>query len=77
MADTGTLRSGRFVVLQPIGEGAQGRTFDGVDKVAPHGGEGAVARYMARIAEDGHDAGAVDEEAGPSPGDEMPRPIPR
>lgn len=27
-----SLRGGRFVILRPLGEGAQGRTFDGVDK---------------------------------------------
>ncbi|HEY2511173.1 MAG TPA: serine/threonine-protein kinase [Polyangiaceae bacterium] len=27
-----SLRGGRYVILRPLGEGAQGRTFDGVDK---------------------------------------------
>ncbi|HXN33744.1 MAG TPA: serine/threonine-protein kinase, partial [Polyangiaceae bacterium] len=43
MTGANTIRDGRFVLLQPIGEGAQGRTFAGIDKRPARGGERAVA----------------------------------
>jgi hypothetical protein len=43
MTGAETVRNGRFVLLESIGEGAQGRTFAGVDLRQPQGGERAVA----------------------------------
>ncbi|MDP9000058.1 MAG: serine/threonine protein kinase, partial [Myxococcota bacterium] len=65
MADTPALRNGRFVLRQPIGEGAQGRTFDGVDTRAPGGGERAVAikRFDVRGAKSWKDVELAEREA--------------
>jgi hypothetical protein len=43
---TDGLRDGRFVVLEPLGEGAQGQTFDGVDK--REGQRVAIKRFDVR-----------------------------
>ena len=56
-----TLRGGRFVLLQPIGEGAQGRTFDGVDK--REGRAVAIKRFDVRGATSWKDVELAEREA--------------
>jgi hypothetical protein len=56
-----TLRDGRFVILHPIGEGAQGRTFDGVDK--REGRVVAIKRFDVRGARSWKDVELAEREA--------------
>jgi protein kinase-like protein len=56
-----TLRGGRFVLMQPIGEGAQGRTFDGVDK--REGRAVAIKRFDVRGATSWKDVELAEREA--------------
>ncbi len=65
MGGSDTLRGGRFVLLEPIGEGAQGRTFAGIDKRSPRGGERAVAikRFEVRGATSWKDVELAEREA--------------
>jgi hypothetical protein len=60
-----TLRDGRFVLLEAIGEGAQGRTFDGVDNRPPQGRPRAVAikRFDVRGAASWKDVELAEREA--------------
>src|SRR5260370_36400387 len=58
---TGELRDGRFVLLEPIGEGAQGRTFDGVDK--REGRAVAIKRFDVRGARTWKGVGLAEREA--------------
>lgn len=59
MADT--LQNGRFVLLNPLGQGAQGRTFDAVDK--REGCAVAVKRFDVRTARTWKDAELAEREA--------------
>lgn len=65
MTVANTIRNGRFVLLQPIGEGAQGRTFAGIDTRPPHGGERPVAikRFEVRGATSWKDVELAEREA--------------
>ncbi len=65
MSDGETIRDGRFVLLEPIGEGAQGRTFAGIDRRSPRGGERAVAikRFEVRGATSWKDVELAEREA--------------
>lgn len=53
------------MILEPIGEGAQGRTFAGIDKRSPRGGERAVAikRFEVRGATSWKDVELAEREA--------------
>jgi hypothetical protein len=55
------LKGGRFVLLGPLGEGAQGRTFDGVDK--REGGPVAIKRFDVRGARAWKDVELAEREA--------------
>lgn len=59
MADT--LQNGRFVLLGPLGQGTQGRTFDAVDK--REGRPVAVKRFDVRTARTWKDAELAEREA--------------
>jgi protein kinase-like protein len=61
VADAGTLQNGRYVLLEPIGEGAQGRTFDGVDK--REGRPVAIKRFDVRGATSWKDVELAEREA--------------
>jgi hypothetical protein len=65
VADSGTLRDGRFVLLEPIGAGAQGRTFAAIDRRPPQGGASAVAikRFDVRGASSWKDVELAEREA--------------
>ena len=56
-----TLRGERFVLLQPIGGGAQGQTFDGVDK--REGRAVAIKRFDVRGATSWKDVELAEREA--------------
>jgi hypothetical protein len=56
-----TLRDGRFVVIGTLGEGAQGRTFDGVDKRV--GQPVAIKRFDVRGAASWKDVDLAEREA--------------
>jgi hypothetical protein len=56
-----TLRDGRFVVLGLLGEGSQGRTFDGVDK--KEGRAVAIKRFDVRGARSWKDVELAEREA--------------
>jgi hypothetical protein len=56
-----TLRDGRFVVLGALGEGAQGKTFDGVDK--REGQPVAIKRFDVRGAASWKDVDLAEREA--------------
>jgi hypothetical protein len=56
-----TLRDGRFVVLGSLGEGAQGKTFDGVDK--REGQPVAIKRFDVRGAATWKDVDLAEREA--------------
>jgi hypothetical protein len=56
-----TLREGRFVVIGTLGEGAQGRTFDGVDKRV--GQPVAIKRFDVRGAASWKDVDLAEREA--------------
>jgi Protein kinase domain len=56
-----TLRNGRFVLLGPLGEGAQGVTFDGVDK--REGRPVAIKRFDVRGARSWKDVELAEREA--------------
>jgi hypothetical protein len=56
-----TLRGGRFVVLGTLGEGSQGRTFDGVDKLV--GQSVAIKRFDVRGATSWKDVDLAEREA--------------
>jgi Protein kinase domain len=56
-----TLRGGRFVVLGTLGEGSQGRTFDGVDKGI--GQPVAIKRFDVRGASSWKDVDLAEREA--------------
>jgi hypothetical protein len=58
---TETLRDGRFVVLAPIGEGSQGRTFDGFDRL--EGRPVAIKRFDVRGAAAWKDVELAEREA--------------
>lgn len=55
------LRDGRFVVLEALGEGAQGRTYDGVDK--REGKPVAIKRFDVRGAKSWKDVELAEREA--------------
>ncbi|MGO9834228.1 MAG: serine/threonine protein kinase [Polyangiaceae bacterium] len=57
----GTLREGRFVCLGTLGEGSQGRTFDGLDKV--EGRPVAIKRFDVRGAKGWKDVELAEREA--------------
>jgi hypothetical protein len=57
----GTLRGGRFVLLEPLGEGAQGKTFAGVDK--REGRAVAIKRFDVRGATSWKDVELAEREA--------------
>ena len=56
-----TLRDGRFVVLGAIGEGSQGRTYDGFDRLL--GGPVAIKRFDVRGAHSWKDVDLAEREA--------------
>src|SRR5580704_2221988 len=56
-----SLRGGRFVILGALGEGAQGRTFDGVD--AREGRPVAIKRFDVRGATAWKDVELAEREA--------------
>ena len=56
-----TLRDGRFVCLGILGEGSQGRTFDGLDKV--EGRPVAIKRFDVRGAKGWKDVELAEREA--------------
>lgn len=56
-----TLREGRFVVLGTLGEGSQGRTFDGVDKL--EGKPVAIKQFDVRGAKTWKDVELAEREA--------------
>jgi Protein kinase domain len=56
-----TLRDGRFVLLQPLGEGSQGVTFDGVDR--REGRPVAIKRFDVRGARSWKDVELAEREA--------------
>jgi hypothetical protein len=58
---TQTLREGRFVVLGAIGEGSQGRTFDGFDRL--EGRAVAIKRFDVRGARSWKDVDLAEREA--------------
>ncbi len=58
---TQTLREGRFVVLAAIGEGSQGRTFDGFDRL--EGRAVAIKRFDVRGAHSWKDVDLAEREA--------------
>ena len=58
---TQTLREGRFVVLGAIGEGSQGRTFDGFDRL--EGRPVAIKRFDVRGARTWKDVDLAEREA--------------
>jgi serine/threonine protein kinase len=58
---TQTLRDGRFVVLAAIGEGSQGRTFDGFDRL--EGRAVAIKRFDVRGAHSWKDVDLAEREA--------------
>ena len=58
---TETLRDGRFVVLGAIGEGSQGRTFDGFDRLEGH--PVAIKRFDVRGATTWKDVELAEREA--------------
>jgi len=58
---TQTLRDGRFVVLAAIGEGSQGRTFDGFDRL--EGRAVAIKRFDVRGARSWKDVDLAEREA--------------
>ncbi len=58
---TETLRDGRFVVLGSIGEGSQGRTFDGFDRL--EGKPVAIKRFDVRGAKEWKDVELAEREA--------------
>lgn len=58
---TEVLRDGRFVALAPLGEGSQGRTFDGVDK--REGRPVAIKRFDVRGARGWKDVELAEREA--------------
>jgi hypothetical protein len=58
---TPTLREGRFVVLGAIGEGSQGRTFDGFDRL--EGRPVAIKRFDVRGARTWKDVDLAEREA--------------
>src|SRR5580704_7677545 len=58
---TGTLRDGRFVCLGVLGEGSQGRTFDGIDK--REGQPVAIKRFDVRGAKGWKDVELAEREA--------------
>ncbi len=58
---TDALRDGRFVVIGSLGEGAQGHTFDGVDK--REGRAVAIKRFDVRFAKTWKDAELAEREA--------------
>ena len=60
-ADHETLQGGRYVVLGALGEGAQGRTFDGVDK--REGRPVAIKRFDVRGARAWKDVELAEREA--------------
>lgn len=60
-AATQTLREGRFVVLGAIGEGSQGRTFDGFDRL--EGRPVAIKRFDVRGARTWKDVDLAEREA--------------
>jgi hypothetical protein len=55
------LRDGRFVVLEALGEGSQGRTYDGVDKL--QGKPVAIKRFDVRGAKSWKDVELAEREA--------------
>jgi hypothetical protein len=57
----GTLREGRFVCLGVLGEGSQGRTFDGIDKREGHAV--AIKRFDVRGAKGWKDVELAEREA--------------
>jgi Protein kinase domain len=61
VAEARTLRDGRFVLLQPIGEGAQGRTYEAVDK--REGRVVAIKRFDVRGATSWKDVELAEREA--------------
>ncbi len=61
MAVADTLRDGRFVLLEPLGEGAQGQTFAGVDK--REGRPVAIKRFDVRGARTWKEAELAEREA--------------
>ena len=61
MHELGTLRGGRFVLLEPLGEGAQGKTFAGVDK--REGRAVAIKRFDVRGATSWKDVELAEREA--------------
>jgi tRNA A-37 threonylcarbamoyl transferase component Bud32 len=58
---TDALRDGRFVILGSLGEGAQGHTYDGVDK--REGRAVAIKRFDVRFAKTWKDAELAEREA--------------
>jgi hypothetical protein len=58
---TQTLREGRYVVLAAIGEGSQGRTFDGFDRL--EGRSVAIKRFDVRGARSWKDVDLAEREA--------------
>ena len=58
---TDALRDGRFVVVGALGEGAQGHTFDGVDK--REGRAVAIKRFDVRGAKTWKDVELAEREA--------------
>jgi hypothetical protein len=60
-ASTKTLREGRYVVLGAIGEGSQGRTFDGFDRL--EGRSVAIKRFDVRGARSWKDVDLAEREA--------------
>jgi hypothetical protein len=58
---TDALRDGRFVIIGSLGEGAQGHTFDGVDK--REGRAVAIKRFDVRFAKTWKDAELAEREA--------------
>src|SRR5262249_17217785 len=58
---TDSLRDGRFVITGSLGEGAQGHTFDGVDK--REGRAVAIKRFDVRFAKTWKDAELAEREA--------------
>jgi len=61
MSSPTSLRNGRFVLLSPIGEGAQGRTFDGIDE--QRGRAVAIKRFDVRGAASWKDVELAEREA--------------
>ena len=61
MTDAEALRDGRFVIVGSLGEGAQGHTYDGVDK--REGRAVAIKRFDVRFAKTWKDAELAEREA--------------